>query len=291
MNYRDNEGGKLSSGPKTRRFSHRPLHKEVRGLSLRYLSRLLLAVALCLMLTGCQQDLFKNLSQQDANDMLSALLKRGIYATKTDQDKGFFSISVDESQVVSSLEILRRQSLPPENFASLGSTFPKEGMMSSPLEEEARLGFAISQEIAGTCAQLDGVLSSRVHVVMQKQDPVTEALTPATASVFIRYLPGSSVEQYVPHIRNLVANAIPNLKYDNTYVFLFPASDTIIMPPPPKYRQLFRVDLAPYAVRTFLVTIFTILCTGLGIGIAGVILFQKYQAKKALALEKEEDDG
>ena len=106
--------------------------------------------------------------------MLSALLKRGIYATKKDQGKGLFTLSVDESQVVSSLEILRRQSLPPEQFASLGTTFPKEGMMSSPLEEEARLGFAIAQELAGTYAQLDGVLSTRAHVVMQKQDPVTE---------------------------------------------------------------------------------------------------------------------
>lgn len=243
--------------------------------------KLLLAVAILLMLTGCQQALFKDLSQRDTNDMLSALLKRGIYATKKDQGKGLFTLSVDESQVVSSLEILRRQSLPPENFASLGSTFPKEGMMSSPLEEEARLGFAIAQELAGTLAKLDGVLSTRAHVVMQKQDPVTEAITPATASIFIRYLPGSSVEQYVPHIRNLAANAVPNLKYDNTYVFLFPASDTIIMPPPPEYRQLFGVDLAPYAVRNFLVTLFTLLCTGLGLGVAGVIFFQKYKAKKA----------
>jgi type III secretion protein J len=260
---------------------------------LKYLLKLLLAVAVCLVLTGCQQDLFKDLSERDTNDMLSALLKRGIYASKTDQGKGLFTLSVDESQMVSSLEILRRQSLPPERFASLGSTFPKEGMMSSPLEEEARLGFAISQELAGTCAQLDGVLSTRAHVVMQKQDPVTEVITPATASIFIRYLPGSSVEQYVPHIRNLAANAVPNLKYDNTYVFLFPASDTIIMPPPPEYRQLFGVDLAPYAVRKFMVAVFTILCMGLGSGVGGVILFQKYKERQAQAApgDEAEDDG
>ncbi|MBI9092609.1 MAG: type III secretion inner membrane ring lipoprotein SctJ [Desulfobacterium sp.] len=264
--------------------------KNVKRVSLKYLLKLLLVVAVSLMLTGCQQDLFKDLSERDANDMLSALLKRGIYAAKIDQGKGFFTLTVDESQMVSSLEILRRQNLPPENFASLGSTFPKEGMMSSPLEEEARLGFAISQELAGTCAQLDGVLGTRAHVVMQKQDPVTEVVTPATASIFIRYLPGSSVEQYVPHIRNLASNAVPNLKYDNTYVFLFPASDTIIMPPPPEYRQLFGVDLAPYALRTFMITLFTILCTGLGVGVGGVLLFQKYKEQKAKPKEGDEVD-
>lgn len=241
-----------------------------------------------LLLTGCQQSLYTDLSERDANDMLAALLKRGVYATKTDMGKGLFSISVDESQVVGALEILRRQSLPPRAFADLGSTFPKEGMMSSPLEEEARLGFAISQELAGTCAELDGVLTARAHVVMQKQDPVTEAITQASASIFIRYLPGSAVEQYVPHIRNLAAKAVPNLIYDNTYVFLFPASDTIIMPPPPQYKQILRVDLAPYAVRTFMITLSTLFFTGLGLGIGGIYLYQKLQTRKAA---REKDEG
>ena len=252
--------------------------------------KIFMIIAVCFMLTGCKQELFKDQNQKDTNDMLSALLKRGIYATKKDQGKGLFTLYVDDSQVVSSLEILHRQSLPPENYATLGSTFPKEGMMSSPLEEEARLGFAIAQELAGTYSQLDGVLTTRAHVVMQKQDPVTEVVTPATTSVFIRYLPGSSVEQYVPHIRNLAANAVPNLKYDNTYVFLFPASDTIIMPAPPKYRHFMGVDLAPYALRTFMLSLFTILCMGLGIGIFGVILFQRYKAKKTDPEAGDEDE-
>ncbi|MCG8566389.1 MAG: type III secretion inner membrane ring lipoprotein SctJ [Desulfobacterales bacterium] len=247
---------------------------------------------LCLvLLTGCSQELYKDLSETDANGMMSALLKRGIYAEKMDQGKGLFTIAVDESQVVSSLEILRRQSLPPKTYETLGSTFPKEGMMSSPLEEEARLGYAIAQELAGTCAELDGVLTARAHVVMQKQDPVTEALTPATASVFLRYLPGSSVEQYVPHIRNLAANAVPNLKYDNTYVFLFPASDTIIMPPPPKYRQILGVDLAPYAVRKFMLAVAALVCAGLGLGMGGIVLWGKYKEYQASKLETEENDA
>lgn len=252
--------------------------------------RLLLLLSMLLLMTGCQQELYKDLAERDANEMLGALLKRGVYATKTDQGKGLFTLSVDESQVVGSLEILRRQSLPPEGFATLGSTFPKEGMMSSPLEEEARLGFAISQEIAGTCAQLDGVLNARAHVVMQKQDPVTEAITPATTSIFLRYLPGSTVEQYVPHIRSLAANAVPNLKYDNTYVFLFPASDTIIMPPPPEYRQMFGVDMAPYAVRKFFITLIVILCTGLGLGAGGFIAYRKYIDYKTKLAAKEKED-
>lgn len=243
-----------------------------------------------LVTAGCQQPIYNDLNERDVNTMMSALLKRGIYATKKDQGKGLFTLLVDDSQVISSLEILRRQSLPPETFATLGSTFPKEGMMSSPLEEEARLGFAISQELAGTYAKLDGVLETRVHVVMQKQDPVTEAITHAKVSIFIRYLPGSTVEQYVPHMRNLAANAVPNLNYDNTYVFLFPSSDTIIMPPPPKYKQIIGVDLAPYAARDFFATVFTLLLTGIVAGAGSMVLYRKYQEKKAAEDKENEED-
>lgn len=243
-----------------------------------------------LTLAGCQQTLYQNLTERHANEIMAALLKRGVYAVKTDEGKGMFSVAVDESQVVSSLEILRRQSLPPDDFSTLGTVFEKEGMMSSPLEEEARLSFAIAQELAGTCAQLDGVLNARAHVVMQEQDQVTGAVTPASASIFVRYLPGSSVEQYVPHIRNLAANAVPNLKYDKTYVFLFPASDTIIMPPPPKYRQILGVDMAPYAVRNFMGTVAVLVCAGIGLGVAGVFLFRFYQARTEAKNEEEQSD-
>ena len=250
-----------------------------------------LLLLLTALLFGCQQPIYTDLSERDANTMMSALLKRGIYATKADEGKGRFTLKVDDSQVVGSLEILRRQNLPPEKFASLGSVFPKEGMMSSPLEEEARLGFAIAQELAGTYSKLDGVLGARVHVVMQEQDPVTEAVTEAKASVFIRYLPGSKVEQYIPHMRHLATNAVPNLKYDNTFVFLFPSTDTIIMPPPPEYKQLFGVDMAPYAARNFLVTLATFLITGMGIGAASLFLFNKYRERKTAQDTEEKTDG
>lgn len=255
------------------------------------LGRLVLLLLLTVLLGGCQQPIYQDLEERDVNAMMAALLQRGIYATKEDQGKGMFSLLVDESQVVSSLEILRRQNLPPHKYATLGSTFPKEGMMSSPLEEEARLGFAISQELAGTFAKLDGVLATRVHVVMQKQDPVTEAVTEAKASIFVRYLPGSTVEQYVPHMRNLAANAVPNLKYDNTYVFLFPSSDTIIMPPPPRYKQLAGVDLAPYAARKFLTTLGAVLVMGLLLGAGGVVLFRRYQKSTSKEEGEEGDDN
>jgi hypothetical protein len=51
------------------------------------------------------------------------------------------------------------------------------------------------------------------------------------------------------------------------------------------------VDLAPYSLRTFMLSLFTILCTGLGVGIFGVILFQRYKTKKADSESGNEDEN
>ena len=252
--------------------------------------RLIVLLCLTLMLTGCMQSLYEGMNERQANEILAALLKRGILADKQAEGKGLFTVRVDQAQVVNSLEILRRQGLPQEDYATLGSMFPKEGMMSSPLEEAARMSFALAQELADTCAQIDGVLASRVHVVLQEQDPVTEAVTPASAAAFIRYMPGSSVEQYVPQIRKLMANAVPSLKYDNASVFLYPAAETIIMPAPPEYRRLMGVDIAPYAASSFMIWMLAVLGGGLFIGFGGYWAMEQAKLRKQAARAQDEEE-
>jgi len=259
---------------------------------MRRLARFLVLVLLALALSGCMQPLYEGMQERAANEVLAALLKRGILADKKSEGKGLFTVRVDEAQVVNALEILRRQGLPPHGFDTLGSVFPKEGMMSSPLEESARMSYALSQELSESCAQIDGVLTARVHVVLQEQDPVTEAVTPASAAAFIRFMPGSSVEQYVPHIRKMVANSVPNLKYDNVSVFLYPASETIIMPPPPEYRRMMGVDIAPYAATSFLIWVLTVLGLGLLGGYGGYWALERVrQRRQAKQAEDEEDNA
>jgi type III secretion protein J len=48
----------------------------------------------------------------------------------------------------------------------MGKVFKREGFVSSPLEERARLVHAMSQEIANTINNIDGVVTARVHLVV-----------------------------------------------------------------------------------------------------------------------------
>jgi len=101
--------------------------------------------------------------------------------------------------------------------------FKKEGFVSSPLEEQARLNHAMSQEIANTISSIDGVVMARVHLSMPEKDPLADKAPPASASVFIKYRAGSDLSGHVGNIKALVVNSIQGLSYDNVTVALFPS--------------------------------------------------------------------
>ena len=126
----------------------------------------LLVLSLCAALLGCQVEVYRGLTEAQVNTMLSTLLKRGIRAEKTAAGKAGFTLSVDEDQLVQSLEILKENNLPRADYENLGKVFSGQGMISSASEEQARMAYAISQELSDTFSRIDGVLTARVHVVL-----------------------------------------------------------------------------------------------------------------------------
>ena len=193
---------------------------------------LFLLLCLCtLFLSACKAEVYGGLNEEQANLMLSALLKRGVTVSKENKGKNGFTIAVEQAQLVQALEILRENGLPHDKFQSLGDVFKGQGMISSPLEGEARLAFALSQELSNTFARIDGVLSARVHVVLGKVDEAVNLRVNPSVSVFIRYNSDSSVVTMVAKIRELSANAVPGLTADKVSVMLVPVRETVTVPP------------------------------------------------------------
>lgn len=157
--------------------------------------------------------LFKNLSQQDGNDIYAALLASGIPVEKNIEKEGV-SISVPESMSNNALEILKAKGLPKDKTTSIGEVFKKDSMISSPLEERARYLYALSQELESTLMQMDGVLAARVHIVLPDQTTPGEPVTPSSAAVFVKYAAKSSFPAYIPKIRELIFNSIPGISGD-----------------------------------------------------------------------------
>lgn len=189
------------------------------------------AAALCaaLLLAGCKTEVYQGLSETQANAMMAVLMKNGIVPAKT-SDKTGYILSVESRQVAQTLELMRENNLPRPNYENMGEIFAAKGMISSATEERARMTYALSQELSETFSQIDGVLTSRVHVVLGSEDLGTGKSTPASAAVFLRYTPDSQAPNLVARIKVLTANAVPGLSQDNVSVMLVPVRETVTLP-------------------------------------------------------------
>jgi type III secretion protein J len=189
-------------------------------------SRRLFVPAACALLTalaGCSsQELYTQLSERQANEMVAVLRSAGIDADKRVQD-GRFSVVAPKGDFPDAVRVLNAQGYPRENYDTMGKVFKREGFVSSPLEERARLMHAMSQEISNTIASIDGVVAARVHLVVPERHPLMDKPQPAAASVFIKHRPDRDLSAQVTQIKALVVNSIEGLSYDNVTVALFPA--------------------------------------------------------------------
>lgn len=188
---------------------HSPQSERAPGARLRRAARLTAAgLAAALLLAGCKTEVYQNLTETQVNAMMSVLLKNGIEPEKTATKNGY-ALSVESDRVAQTLELMRDSNLPRADYETMGGIFAAKGMISSATEEKARMTYALSQELSETFSTIDGVLTSRVHVVLETQDLATGKTTPASAAVFLRHTPDSQAPNLVPRIQQLTANAVP----------------------------------------------------------------------------------
>jgi type III secretion protein J len=180
-------------------------------------------MALLLVAACSQQDLYSDLSETQANDMVAVLLDAGIDAGKTAAEKEKWKVSVPQNQFARAVDILKANGFPRKDYETLGTIFKKEGFASSPLEERARLNFGISQELSHSIREIDGVVEARVHLTMPEPDPLSNNAKPASASVFVKYRPGFDLQSETGAIKSLITNGVEGLTYDRVSVIMTPS--------------------------------------------------------------------
>ena len=68
------------------------------------------------------------------------------------------------------------------------------------------------------------MVQARVHLALPEDAPLAEQKAPASASVFIKYRPGTDINGQIGKIKALVVNSIEGLKYENVSVETFAAA-------------------------------------------------------------------
>ena len=181
-------------------------------------------IGLCLLLAACgEAELYSKLTETQANEMIAVLHSAGIEATKKEAGEAGWTLQTGKGDFSRAVEVLHSQGYPREEFASLGTVFKREGLVSSPTEEKARLVYGMSQELSHTISEIDGVVQARVHLVLPDNQPLAETGQPASASVFIKYRPGTNIDTQIGKVKALVVNSVQGLKYENVSVETFPA--------------------------------------------------------------------
>jgi type III secretion protein J len=202
-------------------------------------------VAAACIIAGCSRGpLYSDLTETQANEVQAALLSAGIDARKAAmvKTKGW-SIEVDRTDVPRAMAVLGASGLPRQPLRTLGEVFPKEGFVSSPLEERARYVFALSQEVEQTLRQLDGVVDARVHIAMPERNVFDDKSPSASASVVIIEQPGASLEARETDIKAIVTDGVEGLNDINRVTVKFFTRRSAPDTPPPaaqggrQYRQ------------------------------------------------------
>ncbi|WP_240674563.1 type III secretion system inner membrane ring lipoprotein SctJ [Burkholderia stabilis] len=161
-------------------------------------------------LAGCKTDLYSNLPETEANQMLALLMLRHIDADKKIIKDGNVTIRVKSDQFVSAVELLRQNGLPTRKVSTIEEMFPSGQLVTSPAQEHAKIQFLKEQQLEKMLRAMEGVINAQVSIAKSAGQDRRDPDLPS-AAVFVKYSPEYNFAARVPEIRSLVVTGVPNL--------------------------------------------------------------------------------
>lgn len=133
---------------------------------------------LCLVLltiVGCREQLIQNVSEQQANRLMTRLNDKEIRSRKRRQAENLWAVEVDQGDLPAAMREMQKLRLIRE--ASPGSS---EGASVVSSRDQQRFAFerSLSAEIEQTLSSFDGVLEARTHLNLPQVDPLFGKVVP-----------------------------------------------------------------------------------------------------------------
>lgn len=166
--------------------------------------------------SGCTLAVEHGLDERAANEVVTALERAGIGATKSADESASpptFTVEVGRNDGLRALEVLRAEGLPRGRRTGFGEVYGKPSLIPTATEERARYVEALQGEIARTLESVDGVATARVHLVLEERDPLAvdgKPRVPAQASVLLKTRTSARALDEAS-VAKLVAGSVPGL--------------------------------------------------------------------------------
>ncbi len=168
----------------------------------------LLLLVILFISIGCKEQIVHDLSESEANHLLTRLHESDISSEKQVQSDGQWAIAVDRGDVLEALSklsnarVLRRAHQESNNVAG-------SGMLPSREAQRFHHERAVSREIEVTLTALSGVLDARVHLNLPVHDPLlgkrAEKSFIASGSALV--ITDSNFKQVASDIASIVSGA------------------------------------------------------------------------------------
>jgi type III secretion protein J len=182
---------------------------------------------------GCSTNILHGIDERAANDATAALERAGIGADKV-PDEGTaagggasYSIRVAHGDGTRAVDLLRALGLPHDKRRGFAETYGQPSLIPTPSEEHARYLDATAGEIERTLETVDGVVSARVHLVLEETDPLAvdgKPKSPARGAVLLKARPGATPIA-AADVQRLVAGSVAGLDAAAVAVVITPAAD------------------------------------------------------------------
>lgn len=135
-------------------------------------------------LTACKEQIVHDLSEHEANRLITVLHEAGMEAHKEPQPDGQWSLAVATDHAIRAIQFIDQRRLIREER----SQKKKSSVISSREDQRFQYERSLSSEIEQTILSIDGVFEARVHLNLPPVDPLFGkriSKIPGSASVLI----------------------------------------------------------------------------------------------------------
>ena len=186
--------------------------------------RIQLIAVFCLALfalSACGRiELYQNLGEEEANEMLVLLSENGIRPNKkkvTVQNETSYTIEVREAEMVKARSLLLQHNLPRRKELGLTGVYKEKGLIPTPDEQKARFLLALKGEIINSLRRIPQLIDADVVLNVPTRNefasPEEQKFQRPTASVVVKIKPDAAGLEAVsePRIQQFVANAVEGM--------------------------------------------------------------------------------